>query len=158
MTASAALDRLLGDLGDEALRDARAGAVAAPVGPLQLDPEMVPPEGGEQVRPGVGEGIEPGPAVQRPLRVGLEALVADLESVDAVEEELRPLRELIAELARVAALAGSAGVELERVRVRALAVLRAFAAPGGPDDRGGETPRRPWGQQGRGRDPGFWKR
>jgi Ca-activated chloride channel homolog len=140
----------------------------------RLGPQPVP-----GVRPQPAPGVRPQPAPEfRPgtgggtsdallgdlgrrlglVRVGLEALVADLESVDAVEEELRPLRELVAELARVAALAGPAGVELERARARALAVLRGFAAPGGPDDRGGEAPRRLWGQQGRGRDPGFWKR
>jgi hypothetical protein len=93
----------------------------------------------------------------------VEALVADLESVDAVEEEVRPLRELAAELARVTSpwatgLVGVVGpegfgrVELERVRERALAVLWAFAgpeAPGGPG--GGEAAPS-------GRDSTFWKR
>jgi Ca-activated chloride channel family protein len=98
------------------------------------------------------------------VRVGLEALVADLESVDAVEEELRPLRELAAELDRVAASGGSERVELERVRERALAVLRAFAtqeAPGGPPapggPRGGEAGPGAAGVV-RGRERGFWKR
>jgi hypothetical protein len=110
----------------------------------------------------------------------VEALVADLESVDAVEEEVRPLRELAAELARVpspwgagrvgvAAPEGFGPVGLERVRERALAVLRAFAgseapgipggpgapaAPGGPG--GGEATPPPG--VGPGRDPSFWKR
>ena len=98
------------------------------------------------------------------VRVGLEALVADLESVDAVEEELRPLREVAAELDRVAASGGSERVELERVRERALAVLRAFAtqeAPGGPPapggPRGGEAGPGAAGVV-RGRERGFWKR
>ena len=82
------------------------------------------------------------------------ALVADLESVDAVEEEVRPLRDLAAGLARVAAPGGSGEVELERVRERALAVLWAFATQGAPNA--------PEGRQGweapPGRDPGFWKR
>jgi hypothetical protein len=82
----------------------------------------------------------------------LEALVGDLESVDAVEQEVRPLRDLVAELARVAASTGAGPVELERVRQRVLAVLRAFAtvhasvAPGGPAANVAR------------RDPDFWKR
>ena len=65
------------------------------------------------------------------VRVGLEALVADLESVDAVEEEVGPLRELARELGVVAGPVVDRGAELERVRERALEVLRAFAAAGG---------------------------
>jgi hypothetical protein len=84
------------------------------------------------------------------LGVGLEALVGDLESVDAVEEEVRPLRDLVAELARVAASTGAGPVELERVRRRALAVLRAFATHHAPDAPAAGT-RQP-------RDPDFWKR
>jgi len=110
--------------------------------------------------PGLGAQVWPGPAgrdLERRLglvRVGLEALVADLESVDAVEGELRPLREVAAELGRVAVSGGSERAELERVRERALAVLWAFATqgvPGGP---------RPPGAAGvvRGRELGFWKR
>ena len=90
------------------------------------------------------------------VRVGLEALVADLESVDAIEEELRPLRELAAELARVAS-PGSGGVGLEPVRRRTLAVLRAFAAQGTPDAPGGASGSPAAGVV-RGRDQGFWKR
>jgi hypothetical protein len=89
------------------------------------------------------------------VRVGLEALVADLDSVDAVEEEVRPLRDLASELA---SLAVPAGARLERLRERALAVLRAFAAPGAapapsrsPDPAQPPDPRRQ-------RDPGFWRR
>ena len=81
------------------------------------------------------------------------ALLGDLESVDAVEEEVWPLRDLAAELARVATTTGAGPVELERVRRRALAVLRAFAThhtPGGP---GG-----PMAGMRRPRDPDFWKR
>ena len=80
--------------------------------------------------------------------------MADLESVDAEEEEVRPLRELVAELGRVVAGAGSGPLVLERVRERALAVLRAFAAP---DGRGGEAPSRPGGRE-PGRGQRFWKR
>jgi Ca-activated chloride channel homolog len=66
----------------------------------------------------------PGLPLERRLglvRVGLEALVADLESVDAAEDELRPLRDLVAELNLL--------TEPERLRDRALAVLRAFGDP-----------------------------
>jgi hypothetical protein len=123
-------------------------------------------------RPVPGLGPEPGPArgdLERRLglvRVGVEALVADLESVDAVEEEVRPLRELAAELARVpspwgAGRVGVAGVAapegfgpvgLERVRERALAVLWAFARPEAPGGPGGGEATPP------GRDSTFWKR
>jgi Ca-activated chloride channel homolog len=82
------------------------------------------------------------------VRVGLEALVADLESVDAAEEEVRPLRELVAELLK-------GRVDPDRLRERALAVLRAFAAGvAGPGNQ--EPGRAP--ATGRGRDPGFWRR
>jgi hypothetical protein len=76
----------------------------------------------------------------------LEALVADLDSVDAAEEEVRPLRDLVAELGRT----GSDRAGLEGARERALAVLEAFAAPGGSTAGGSAGDR--------GRDPGFWKR
>jgi len=92
------------------------------------------------------------------VRVGLEALVADLDSVDAVEEEVRPLRDLAAELVSLAAPVVPDGTRLERLRERALAVLRAFAAPGpapapsrSPDPAQPPDPRRQ-------RDPGFWRR
>ncbi|MDP9208211.1 MAG: hypothetical protein M3O65_06870, partial [Actinomycetota bacterium] len=83
------------------------------------------------------------------VRVGVEALVADLESVDAVEEEVRPLRELAHALGSGGgpAVPGQAG--LERLRERALAVLRAFAAPAPPP--AAPAPGQP-------RDPGFWRR
>jgi Ca-activated chloride channel family protein len=110
--------------------------------------------------PGRGGQVWPGPAgrdLERRLglvRVGLEALVADLESVDAVEGELRPLREVAAELGRVAVSGGSERAKLERVRERALAVLRAFATQGVPGGPGAP------GAAGvvRGRELGFWKR
>ena len=90
------------------------------------------------------------------VRVGLAALVADLESVDAAEQELAPLRELAAELARRSGSQEPDQAALERLRERALAVLRAFAAPaGGPGDQATAppppAPARP-------RDPGFWRR
>ncbi|MFL6103359.1 MAG: VIT domain-containing protein [Actinomycetes bacterium] len=94
------------------------------------------------------------------VRVGVEALVADLGSVDAVEEELRPLRELAAELRRVTAPEGSKPPALERVREWALAVLRAFAAADGRGGaQGGQPPSRPAVREREpGRDPGFWRR
>jgi hypothetical protein len=92
------------------------------------------------------------------VRVGLDALVADLDSVDAVEAEVRPLRDLARELASLAPPAVPDGTRLERLRERALAVLRAFAAPGAapapsrsPDPAQPPDPRRQ-------RDPGFWRR
>jgi Ca-activated chloride channel homolog len=87
------------------------------------------------------------------VRVGLQALVADLESVDAAGAELRPLRELAAELDRQLArpAAADAGV-LKRLRERAQAVLEAFAAAGGdPGTMPPAAPERP-------RDRAFWKR
>jgi hypothetical protein len=118
------------------------------------------------------------------VRVGVETLVADLQSVDAVEEEVRPLRELAAELGR--RLGPGVGVsmagrpELERLRDLALAVLRAFATaqaptaptvppavtaepPSAPTVRPVPTaapPSAPTAPPGRHepRDPGFWRR
>ena len=86
------------------------------------------------------------------VRVGLEALVADLDSVDAVEEEVRPLRDLASRARpRWRRRRVPIGTRLERLRERALAVLRAFAAPGAAP-----APSRP-PDPGR-RDPGFWRR
>jgi hypothetical protein len=73
----------------------------------------------------------------------VDALVADLESVDAVEAAVRPLRELAAALRPLARTGVPGGRELERLRDLALAVLRAFAAPGGQADPPA---------------PAFWKR
>ena len=137
--------------GDRALP--RLGTRPAP----GFQPEPTP---GIPPLPGLGAQVWPGPAgrdLERRLglvRVGLEALVADLESVDAVEGELRPLREVAAELGRVAVSGGSERAELERVRERALAVLWAFATQGVPGGPG------PPGAAGvvRGRELGFWKR
>jgi Ca-activated chloride channel family protein len=96
--------------------------------------------------PGPGPAGTPGDLGRRLglVRVGLGALVDDLESVDAVEEELRPLRDLAAELDLVARPAAPGGAELEGLRHRALAVLREFAAAAA-----GPAPER---------DPQFWKR
>jgi hypothetical protein len=81
------------------------------------------------------------------VQVGVDALVADLESVDAVEEEVRPLRDLARELVLLTRPGVPGGRELERLRDLALAVLRAFATANPPTP----TP-------GPGRDPAFWKR
>jgi hypothetical protein len=93
------------------------------------------------------------------VKVGVDALVADLESVDAVEEEVAPLRDLAARLVPLRRPAVPPLAELRRLRERTLAVLRAFAAGGRP---GGDPAPEP-GQgpgQGAGRDRGaeFWKR
>ena len=86
------------------------------------------------------------------VRVGLQALVADLESVDADEAELRPLRDLAAELdRRLADPRTTHEGTLARLRERARAVLEAFATGGGapPAPPGGPDPPR---------DRAFWKR
>ena len=79
--------------------------------------------------------------------------MADLDSVDAAEEEVRPLRDLAAELALLVVPAVPDGTGLERLRERALAVLRAFAAPEPTQPPDPTQPLDP----GR-RDPGFWRR
>jgi Ca-activated chloride channel family protein len=102
--------------------------------------------GGAGTQPGAHAGTQPGTDLGRRLglvRVGVEALVADLESVDAVEEEVRPLRELGAELGRRLGAGLPGRAELERLRDLALAVLRAFAAPGNRDPGGPAGPD-PW--------------
>jgi Ca-activated chloride channel family protein len=87
------------------------------------------------------------------VRVGLQALVADLESVDADEAELRPLRDLAAELDRRLADPAAAGAgALARLRERASGVLEAFAAAGG-----GAAPAPPV-EPTPPRDRAFWKR
>jgi Ca-activated chloride channel homolog len=118
-----------------------------------------------------GAGGDPGPGVagwaggpgggdlERRLGmvgVGVEALVADLESVDAVEEEIQPLRDLAAELVPVRGPLVPGRAELERLRERALAVLRAFASPA-PPAAPAPGPAQPPGP-GEPRDPGFWRR
>jgi Ca-activated chloride channel homolog len=115
------------------------------------------------VRPAPGGGVASAPGADDGLRrrlglvqAGLGALVADLESVDAVEEELRSLRDLAAELA-LPTRPVAEGPELERLRDLALAVLRAFAAPAG--QAGDQDPAPTTGTgRGRRRDPGFWRR
>ena len=92
--------------------------------------------------PGGGSGGDLGRRLGL-VKVGVDALVADLESVDAVEEEMGPLRDLAARLAPLGRPVVPAGVELERLRERALAVLRAFAAGGRPDEPAPEPGQRP---------------
>jgi Ca-activated chloride channel homolog len=86
------------------------------------------------------------------VRVGLAALVADLESVDAAEAELRPLRDLAADLDRALTRPPVADAALVRLRERALVVLAAFATPAG-----GQTPVPPPEPE-RSRGRAFWKR
>jgi Ca-activated chloride channel family protein len=74
------------------------------------------------------------------VRIGVEALVADLESVDAVEEEVRALRDLVAELSLAMRPRVPERLGLERLRERALAVLRVFAGPGAPAPPGAGQP------------------
>jgi Ca-activated chloride channel family protein len=189
----------------------RAGALATMLKRDRSHPDGVPttPGRGPEAQPGTGPRI--GPGIPLPegrgaggdlgigglrgavgdlgrrlglVRVGVETLVADLQSVDAVEEEVRPLRELAAELGR--RLGPGVGVsmagrpELERLRDLALAVLRAFATaqaptaptvppavtaepPSAPTVRPVPTaapPSAPTAPPGRHepRDPGFWRR
>jgi Ca-activated chloride channel family protein len=88
------------------------------------------------------------------VRMGLQALIADLASVDAVEAELRPLRDLAAELDRALSRPAVAdAAALARLRERALAVLAAFAAPAGGDPAPVPPPD-PEPSRGR----AFWKR
>jgi Ca-activated chloride channel homolog len=142
--------------------DGRLGAIAGRVGPgrsgrRRSTGSPVHPLAGADLAPYRRRATElalllqsdrPGLPLERRLglvRVGLEALVADLESVDAAEDELRPLRDLVADLDLLDARTGPTPTGLERLRDRALAVLGAFGAPGDP-----APPRR--------RDPTFWKR
>jgi Ca-activated chloride channel homolog len=97
------------------------------------------------------------------VKVGVDALVADLESVDAVETEVGPLRDLAARLAPLSRPVVPPGAELQRLRERTLAVLRAFAAggrPGGdPAPEPGPAPAQgPAHGSGRDRGREFWKR
>ena len=162
------LGRLPGRVGPGRPRRARAGGFAGqPLDAAELAPYRdraarlaALAEGGRPLpgRPPAG-GVPPSPDGPADLgrglglvRVGLAALVADLESVDAVEEALAPLRELAAELERLDRPPAPARPELERLRERALAVLRAFADPA-PDPAPGPGPDPPAP-----RDGSFWRR
>jgi Ca-activated chloride channel family protein len=93
------------------------------------------------------------------LRVRLAALLSDLDSVGAAAAELRPLRELAADLDRLDADPAPGAAELAALRDRALAALAAFAGPegsgeprrGAPDDRG-SGPGQPEARR------GWWRR
>jgi hypothetical protein len=157
----------------------RAGALATMLERDRSHPRGVPPTPGGGPVPGTGPGTRPGPGgllgtgddLGRRLglvRVGVEALVADLESVDAVEEEVRPLRELVAELGRRLGPLGGVRMpgraEPEHLRDLVLAVLRAFAAggsrgPGGPAPEPPPAPPAPLVPPSAvPRDPQFWRR
>jgi Ca-activated chloride channel homolog len=120
-------------------------------------PRLRPTHPGAERDPGVDRGPGAGTGSRAPgsagvrgagdlgrrlgmVRVGLEALVADLESVDAVEEEVRPLRDLLAELSSAMRPRVPEQSGLERLRERALAVLRAFATAGAPAAPGAAQP------------------
>ena len=84
---------------------------------------------------------------------GVDALVADLESVDAVEEEVAPLRDLAARLVLEPAGGKPPLAELQAPRERTLAVLRAFAAAAASGDPAPE-PAQGAGQDRPGAGPG----
>ena len=90
------------------------------------------------------------------VRVEVDALVADLVSVGAVEGAVGPLRELAIALLPLTRPGVPERHELERLRDLALTMLRAFATAGGAQP-GRPGPPPPSGRA-RPRDPGFWKR
>jgi Ca-activated chloride channel homolog len=162
--ADARLGAVTGRVGPGRSRRRRSGGFAAhPLGGADLAPyrrraaQLATLLERDRPLPRLGPdhpGMTPGPGALDPgsgadlvrrlglVKVGVDALVADLASVDAVEEEVGPLRDLAARLAPLSRLVVPAGVELERLRERALAVLRAFAAPAPGPEPG----------------PEFWKR
>jgi Ca-activated chloride channel family protein len=132
-------------------RPRRSGGFAtSPLAGAELAPYRR--RAGELVRLLGGDGSELGRRLGL-VRVGLQALVADLESVDADEAELRPLRDLAAELDHQLADPAAASEDaLARLRERAVAVLEAFATGGG-----GAAPAPP-AEPEPPRDRAFWKR
>jgi Ca-activated chloride channel family protein len=152
-----------GRVGPGRPRRPRPGGFAGhPLGPAELAPyraraaRLADLAGDGRPLPGLPPSPDGAAELRRRLglvRVGLAALVADLESVDAVEEALAPLRELAAELDRLLRQATPDRPELDRLRERALAVLRAFAAEpaGQPQAPAPPEPPAP-------RDGAFWRR
>jgi Ca-activated chloride channel homolog len=148
-----------------------SGAGPGP-GAGRSDPGAGPGPGPGRPGPGAGSGHHPDPrSYSDPrlgpdlgdlgrwlglVRVGVDALVADLVSVGAVEGAVGPLRELAIALLPLTRPGVPERHELERLRDLALAVLRAFATAGGAQP-GRPGPPPPSGR-GRLRDPGFWKR
>jgi Ca-activated chloride channel family protein len=132
-------------------RPQRSGGFAtSPLAGAELAPYRR--RAGELARLLGGDGPEPARRLGL-VRVGLQALVADLESVDADDAELRPLRDLAAELDRRLADPAAAGEgALTWLRERATAVLEAFATGG--DAAAPAPPADPEPQ----RDRAFWKR
>ncbi|HEV8162895.1 MAG TPA: VWA domain-containing protein, partial [Actinomycetota bacterium] len=132
-------------------RPRRSGGFAtSPLAGAELAPYRR--RAGELARLLGGDGPEPARRLGL-VRVGLQALVADLESVDADDAELRPLRDLAAELDRRLADPAAAGEgALTRLRERATAVLEAFATGG--DAAAPAPPADPEPQRNR----AFWKR
>jgi Ca-activated chloride channel homolog len=158
--AGGRLAKVAGRAGSGGSRRPRPGGAAIPqLGGAELAPyrrraaELANLLAGDGPLPGP-RPVGGGPALGRRLglvRVGLAALVTDLQSVEAVEAELRPLRDLAAELDRLAQQPAPDQPELARLRDRALAVLRAFASTAPPEPAAPPKPAPP-------RDPSFWKR
>jgi Ca-activated chloride channel family protein len=171
--ATAGAARVAGRRGAQAALDGRLGAIGR-VGPgrparrrtggFPSDPLAGPDLAPYRLRAGaLATLLERASDLERRLglvRVGLAALVADLESVDAAEPEVAPLRGLVGELDRNAGAVAADGPELERLRERARAVLRAFAAGAGAG-AGGAAPGRGPGSappSAPARPADFWRR
>jgi Ca-activated chloride channel homolog len=140
LSAGPELGRAAGQLGKVAGRF-RAGQGGPR--PPRLGGSRLHPLGGEELAPYRRRARElarlleaDGPELAGRLglvRVGLAALVADLDSVDALEAELQPLRDLAAALDRLDG-ADPPVAELARLRRRVLAGLAAFAAGAAPSE------------------------
>jgi Ca-activated chloride channel family protein len=134
--ADARLGAVTGRVGPGRSRRRRSGGFAThPLGGADLAPyrrraaQLAALLESDRPLPRLGP-VDPGDLARRLglVKVGVDALVADLESVDAVEEAVGPLRDLAGRLAPLSRPVPPAEVELRRLRERALAVLRAFAA------------------------------
>jgi Ca-activated chloride channel homolog len=164
LSAGPELGRAAGQLGKVAGRF-RAGQGGPR--PPRLGGSRLHPLGGEELAPYRRRARElarlleaDGPELAGRLglvRVGLAALVADLESVDALEAELQPLRDLAAALDRLDG-ADPPVAELARLRRRVLAGLAAFAAGAAPSEPAPAPGPSSAPQPPPGRSTAFWKR